>query len=134
MRCALGIAAAAALSGTGCAAPRTEAVARDVRLRTAARVPPHPAHNPQRAAAPARHEPGHVVPVIHRDQTFYVYPDPKVCGCLYVGRPDEYDAYLRILRAKKNPQDAPLPWNADRYSNGSALLNPGIWGGWDWWD
>jgi hypothetical protein len=130
---AIAIAVAAAVSGTGCAAPRKKEVARDVQLLTAAGFRQIPADNAERAAALERLEPGQVVPVIHRDRTFYVYPDPKVCACLYVGRPDEYDAYLRILKQRANPEPAPLPWNADRYSNGSALLNPGIWGGWDWW-
>lgn len=131
---ALALFAAAAMSGTGCAAPRTKEVERDVRLLSTAGFRQIPADDAERAAALERLEPGTVTPVIHRDRTFYVYPDPKVCGCLYVGRGDEYDSYKQLLRQEANPEPGPDPWNTGRLSNGSALLNPGVWGAWDWWD
>jgi hypothetical protein len=131
---ALAVAVAALMAGIGCAAPRSKQIERSAHLLTSAGFRQIPADNEERAAALARLEPGRVTPVMHRDRTFYVYPDPKLCGCLYVGRADEYDSYLKLLQQKKSPQPAPLPWNSGMLSNGSALLNPGIWGAWNWWD
>jgi hypothetical protein len=31
----------------------------------------------------------------HKGKTVWVYPDPTICGCLYVGGPNAYDAYSK---------------------------------------
>jgi len=33
--------------------------------------------------------------IIHKGKTVWVYPDPTVCGCLYIGDQNAYDAYSR---------------------------------------
>ena len=128
---ALAVAAAAALV-VGCASgPRQQKkAAHTEHLLTVAGFRQIPASTPERADALARLDAGHVTPVMHNDRTFYVYPDTLTCECLYVGRADEYDSYLKLLQQEGSPQPGPLPWNSGRYSNGSALLNPGIWGPW----
>jgi hypothetical protein len=131
---ALAVALAAGIAAAGCTTPRQKRAAdRAEHLLTAAGFRQIPADNPDRAAALARLEPGQVTPVVRRDRTFYVYPDAQRCGCLYVGRADEYDSYLKLREQEKSPQPEPLPWNAGRLSNASSLLNPGVWGEWDWW-
>jgi hypothetical protein len=92
------------------------------------------ADNPEKAAALERLEAGQVVPVMYRERTFYVYPDRQKCNCLYVGRADEYDSYLSLLKQEKYPQPEALQWNEGRYSNSSSVLNPSVWGAWDWWE
>lgn len=132
----LAVALAVAVAGSACASgPRQKRQAAErERLLTAAGFRQIPADTPERADALERLQPGAVVPVLHRERTFYVYPDKQTCKCLYVGRADEYDSYLNLVKQQKNPPDGPLPWNADLYSNGSALLNPAAWGTWDWWN
>jgi hypothetical protein len=127
------IALAAALAlAAGCAAgPRQQKkAAHTEHLLTVAGFRQIPANTPERAEALARLDAGYVTPVVHQERTFYVYPDTRTCECLYVGRADEYDSYLKLLQQEGSPQPDPLPWNSGRYSNGSALLNPGIWGPW----
>jgi hypothetical protein len=129
---ALALAVAAVMAGSGCAGPRAKQAERTERLLVAAGFRQIPADKPERAAALERLEPGRVTPVMHNDRTFYVYPDTRTCHCLYVGRADEYDSYLKLLQQEKSPQPDPLPWNSDRYSNASEVLNPSVWG--PWWE
>jgi hypothetical protein len=132
-RGAVVVALAAATIGSGCTGPvRKKQAERSDHLLRAAGFRQIPADNPDRAAALERLPRNQVTPVVRDDRTFYVYPDPTICGCLYVGRADEYDSYRRLLQQEGNPQPEPLPWNSGRLSNGSALLNPGVWGPWDW--
>jgi hypothetical protein len=133
---ALAVALAAAVAGTACAGPRKqkEQTERREYLLTLAGFRQIPADKPERAAALERLEAGQVVPVVHNDRTFYVYPDRETCHCLYVGRADEYDSYQNLLKQEKSPQPGPLQWNDGRFSNSSALLNPGVWGLGDYWE
>jgi hypothetical protein len=133
---ALAAAVVVALAGAGCVGPRKqrEQAARREYLLTRAGFRQIPADRPERAAALERLEAGQVVPVVHDERTFYVYPDREICHCLYVGRADEYDSYLNLLKQDKSPEPPPLQWNDGRFSNSSALLNPGIWGAWDYWE
>jgi hypothetical protein len=127
---------AAVAAGAACAAgPRQQKrAAHQEHLLTQAGFRQVAADNPEKAAALERLEAGEVVPVLYRERTFYVYPDRQKCNCLYVGRADEYDAYLSLLKQEKYPQPAPIQWNEGRYSNSSSVLNPGVWGAWDWWE
>jgi len=65
-----------------------------------------------------------VVPETRDGKTSYVYRDPSVCNCLYVGGEPEYQQYQR-LRLQKDIAD----------EESSAALNWG-WGadgGWNLW-
>jgi hypothetical protein len=33
--------------------------------------------------------------IIHKGKTVWVYPDPTVCGCLYIGDQNAYDTYSK---------------------------------------
>ena len=63
-----------------------------------------------------------VLPWTQDGKTSYVYPDPSVCHCLYVGSEPEYQQYQR-LRLQKDIAD----------EESSAALNWGSWGAWPWW-
>jgi hypothetical protein len=63
-----------------------------------------------------------VLPRTHDGNTSYVYPDPSVCRCLYVGGEPEYQQYQR-LRLQKDIAD----------EESSAALNWRYWGSWPWW-
>ena len=58
----------------------------------------------------------------HDGKPSYVYRDPSVCHCLYVGGEPEYQQYQR-LRLQKDIAD----------EEASAALNRGAWGPWPWW-
>jgi hypothetical protein len=133
MRCALAIAAAAAIAGTGCT-PTPKQVKRSEQMLADAGFKQVPADNDERRAALHRLAPEQVTEVRRGDRMYYVYPDPKVCGCLYVGSPEEHDEYLRLVHQAGHPQPAPIPWNEGELGNSSANLNWELWGPWPWWD
>ena len=80
-----------------------------------------PADTPQKLAdlqtLPARQ----VLPQTRDDKTAYVYRDPSVCHCLYVGGESEYQQYQK-LRLQKNV--------ADKESRAALTWADGSWGGW----
>ena len=66
-----------------------------------------------------------VVPETHDGKTSYVYRDPSVCHCLYVGGEPEYQQYQR-LQLRKGIAD----------EESDAALNYWGWGpdgGWNVW-
>ena len=54
-----------------------------------------PANTPERVAMLKRLPPNHFVRREHGDAVHYVYADPIVCSCLYVGTQQAYSQYLR---------------------------------------
>jgi hypothetical protein len=130
---ALAIAACAAAIGLGCA-PTKKEVQRSEHFLTDAGFLKIPADNAERTAALHNLAPERLTEVRRGDKMYYVYPDPKVCGCLYVGSPDQYDEYLRLVHQAGHPQPEPVPWNEGELSNSSALMNWELWGPWPWWD
>lgn len=52
-----------------------------------------PANTPQRQAALARMPPHKFVQQVHNGSVLFVYADPTICGCLYVGNQAAYDRY-----------------------------------------
>ena len=133
MRCALAIAAAAATIGMGCVATKKQ-VAHSEHMLADAGFRQVAADNPERSGALHRLAPERVTEVKRNDRMYYVDPDPKVCGCLYVGSPDEFDEYRRLVHQAGNPEPQPVPWNEGELSNSSALENWEAWGPWPWWD
>jgi hypothetical protein len=130
---ALALLAAAALAWTGCASRREARVERSVQLLADAGFRPVKADTPERAEALRRLPAGRVSEVMRNERTFYVFPDPELCQCLWVGTGDEYDAWRGILHQKKHPQPSPVPWNEGALGNG-AMSSAGVWGVWPWWD
>jgi hypothetical protein len=129
-RSALAAVTLAALVGAGCQAGAKKA-ARQEEMLSAAGFRTIPADTPERVDALHRLTPGRVTPVLRGERTYYVYPDPKTCGCLYVGTADEYDSYKKIVHQAGNPDPGPVPWNEGALGN--AAMNE-VWGPWPWWD
>jgi hypothetical protein len=129
---ALALAAAAGIDWTGCAARQEARVEGDEHLLTDAGFHSVPADSPERASALARLRPDTVTEVRRGDRTFYVYPDPHGCHCLYVGSSDENDEYRKLLYQKGHPQPGAVPWNEGELNNGS--VNWESFGAWPWWD
>lgn len=80
------------LLASACATPQERVADREDRL-AAAGFHARPADTPQREALLQRLPPQRFVVRLVRGHYLYVYADPLVCGCLYVGPEASYDLY-----------------------------------------
>ncbi|MBX9944314.1 MAG: hypothetical protein K2Y40_09570 [Reyranella sp.] len=57
-------------------------------------------NTPQKQAA-FKSLPAHqLARTVYKGRNVWVYPDRDICGCLYIGSQDAYDAYLKKAKAK----------------------------------
>jgi hypothetical protein len=68
--------------------------------------------------------PNKFVPKTAGDTTQYVYADPVVCNCLYIGDQKAYGAYRQDVLTKNIVDEQQM--TAMTYQDGWD------WGGWDW--
>jgi hypothetical protein len=85
-----------------------------------------PANTPERQAMLARLPAHKFVQRVNGDHVHYVYADPLVCGCLYVGSQQAYNQYKRDQQQKQLADEQQM--NADVYND--AAWNWGAWGPW----
>jgi hypothetical protein len=85
-----------------------------------------PANTPERQAMLTRLPPHQFVMRQNGDTIHYVYADPLVCGCLYVGTQHAYDRY-KANQLQKNLADEQA-MSAQMYSD--AAWNWNSWGPW----
>lgn len=108
----------------GCETTR-EVVSHKEDSLTAAGFTAHPANTPQRVAMLKRLPAHHFVQKPTGGTMHYVYADPMVCGCLYVGTEQAYAQYV------KNEQQQDLAneqlMTAQMYSD--PTWDWGAWGG-----
>ena len=84
-----------------------------------------PADTPQRQAT-LRQLPPHMFSRQTRDgRVFYIYPDPTVCACLYVGDQAAYGTYRKYVFEKRLADEQALTANEMAMS-----WDWGPWGGW----
>lgn len=107
------------LAFTGCTTPREEVSQKEDNLAAAGFVE-QPANTPQRQAMVNQLPPHRFLRRVHGDTVSYVYADPLVCDCLYVGSQQAYDRYRLYLQQKQLADEQ--QWSAEQYSDG----------GWDW--
>jgi hypothetical protein len=88
-----------------------------------------PANTPQRVAELHKLPPNKFVPKTSGDTTSYVYADPVVCNCLYVGDQKAYGVYKQDVLNKKLVNEEQMTammyqdgWDWDRFDWGP-------WGG-----
>ena len=60
---------------------------------------------------------------------YYVYADPEVCRCLYVGTEPQYQEYQRLALQKQLADENLMA--AQNFLSG-ATMNWGGWGPWPW--
>jgi hypothetical protein len=70
-----------------------------------------------------------LVPNERDDRLYYVYADPEVCRCLYVGTEPQYQEYQR-LALQKRLADEELMAAQDFLS--ATTMNWGLWEPWPW--
>ncbi|WP_201276324.1 hypothetical protein [Methylotetracoccus oryzae] len=72
-----------------------------------------------------------VTRIVRPDQTYYIYADPNLCACLYVGRQAEYDALTR-LGVERRLSDQQLAVNEMEQGQAAGWTPSGPWGNWGW--
>ena len=116
--------ALALVSLGGCAASR---VSRKEDNLAAAGFVVRPANTPARLEMLRRLPPHRFVRREQGDQVNYVYADPSVCGCLYVGDQTAYNQYKRDRMEQKIADQQALTAEAYR----DSAWDWGSWGPWD---
>jgi hypothetical protein len=105
----------------GCATMRAAATRSTEQMLSAAGFHMAPADTPETQAQAELLPPRQITPWAGRGQTSYVYSDPDVCRCLYVGTESQYQEYQR-LRVERDIEDQ------------RALNSWGYWTSWpSWW-
>ena len=120
-----GLALVAALSLAGCATQQQVVSSKEDSL-AAAGFAVHPANTPKRQAMLNQLPPHHFVQRVHDGRTLFVYADPLVCDCLYVGTQKAYDQYRANQREQNIVDEQEM--NAQMYEN--QEWNWGAWGPW----
>jgi len=70
-----------------------------------------------------------LVPQARDGRLYYVYADPEVCRCLFVGAEPQYQEYQR-LALRKRIADEEL--RAAQNILSASTMNWGLWGPWPW--
>jgi len=63
----------------------------------------------------------------YKGQTVYVYADPTICGCLYMGSTAAYNAYIRDATIRQAQQERRSDTTDDGFSPTPAMLDGGPW-------
>jgi hypothetical protein len=108
---------------TACETPQQKVTEREDNLAAAGFLV-RPANTPERQAMLHRLPPHQFVQRVNGDVVHYVYADPLVCGCLYVGTQQAYNQY-KANQLQKNLADEQA-MTAQTYSD--ATWNWGTWG------
>lgn len=85
-----------------------------------------PANTPERQAMLNKLPPHRFVKRVRDDTVHYVYADPLVCDCLYVGNQQAYSRYQRYLQQKQLADEQET--TAQMYTD--PVWNWGAWGPW----
>jgi hypothetical protein len=85
-----------------------------------------PANTPERKAMLSRLPPNRFVKREKGDSIHYIYADPLVCGCLYVGTQQAYGQYKQHQQQEHLADEQQM--TADSYSDAAWTWN--AWGPW----
>jgi|ERR1700722_9443051 hypothetical protein len=116
---------AATIGLASCESPR-ERVSQNEDNLAAAGFVVQPANTPERQAMLNSLPPHQFLQRPHGNDVSFVYADPLVCDCLYVGSQDAYNRYKLYLQQKKLADEQ--RWTAQMYSD--STWNWGYWGPW----
>ena len=113
------------LALTSCATPRQIVTQHEDNLAAAGFIV-RPANTPERQAMLNRVPPHRFILRAHGNTVNYVYADPLVCDCLYVGSQQAYDQYMLHIQQQRLADQQEL--TAQMYSD--PAWNWGAWGPW----
>jgi hypothetical protein len=105
-----------------CATPQQRVSMKEDHLSAAGFVV-RPADTPKRENMLRELPPHRFLMRSHGDHVNYVYADPLVCGCLYVGDQQAYNRYMSYLQEKHL---------ADQQETTAQLYSDGAWNWGDW--
>jgi hypothetical protein len=114
---------AAVLATAGCVSEQAQVGQKD-NLLAAAGFQARPADSPHRAAAMKRLPPNRFVTKVVNGNPVYLYADPLVCNCLYIGNQQNWAAYRQMVFAKQIADENQM----------TAIMNQEAWdwGPWGW--
>jgi cold shock CspA family protein len=107
-----------------CETPQQKIASKENML-TAAGFKLRPINTPQRQAALQQLPPHKFSRKVNDGRVFYVYPDPTVCGCLYVGDQTAYTTYRNNVFQKNLADEQAMTANEMSMDN----WDWGPWGG-----
>ena len=72
--------------------------------------------------------PAHMIrPATYKGRQVYVYADPTICGCLYMGGPNAYNTYIRGATARDMRAEYKSEHQGSGYIPGPYMLDGGPW-------
>ena len=75
-----------------------------------------------------RQMPAHMIrPATYKGRQVYVYADPTICGCLYVGSKTAYNTYINGAQDRYVQQQYNSATRDDGYSPSPWMLDGGPW-------
>jgi hypothetical protein len=110
---------------SACATPQQQVASKEDNLAAAGFVV-RPADTPVREAMLHKLPADHFVERPHGEQVSYVFADPLVCNCLYVGNQQAYDQYRLHMQQQRLADEQQM--TAQMYSD--PTWNWGAWGPW----
>ncbi|OYV33200.1 MAG: hypothetical protein B7Z80_24775 [Rhodospirillales bacterium 20-64-7] len=108
-----------------CETPQERVTNKEDRLAAAGFLV-RPANTPQRQAMLSTLPPHRFLRRVHGDKVTYVYSDPLVCDCLYVGTEQAYNHYRLLMEQERIANEQEMA--AEEYND--AAWNWGAWGPW----
>jgi hypothetical protein len=109
------------LMAAGCAADRSQQVMNKEDLLAASGFKFVPANTPERQTAFAQLPPHKFIRQVRGDKVVYIYADPTICVCLYVGGQKSYGTYRARVFDKQL---------ADEQASTAYFANDWNWGPW----
>jgi len=85
-----------------------------------------PANTPERISMLTTMKARSFHTVVKDGKTYYVYPDPTHCNCLYAGTEQEYQEYHKLALQQSIAEDNLMAADAAE----DASMNWGSWGPW----
>lgn len=72
--------------------------------------------------------PAHLIrPATYRGRIVYVYADPNICGCLYVGSVAAYDTYIKGAQQRFVREELKSATTGSGYAPTPYMLDGGPW-------
>ncbi len=119
------------LAVTACAVYERSRIGAKEDMLAAAGFAQRPADSPARQTAMARLSPHRFLRRVANGQVTWLYADPTICNCLYVGSQQAYGRYRQNVFEKRIADERTMAAQMDE----TASLNWdwGPWGGYGWW-